>query len=79
MDIQTILDEFAKSKFTAIGSIEGLYNSKSIIQYDLNGNKINKFNSFRQIAKQYTSGRSDIKQCLKGKRLQAKGYVWKYE
>lgn len=78
MDIQKILDEFAKSKFSHPGSTEGLYNSKPIAQYDLNGNLVKKYTSFKSLKKETGLARCKIIDCLKNKRSQSKGYVWKY-
>lgn len=78
MDLQNILDEFAKSKFAAIGSEHGLAKAKTVYQYDLSGKMVGKY-TLSQIRRKFSSGKKVIKQCLQGKRSQAKNHVWKYE
>jgi hypothetical protein len=78
MDLQNILDEFAKSKFAAIGSEQGLAKAKTVYQYDLSGNMVGKY-TMAEIRRKFSSGKSDIRKCLKGKRSQAKNHIWKYE
>jgi hypothetical protein len=78
MDIQKILDDFAKSKFRYVGCVEGLHYSKTIAQYDLQGNLIRKYNSFHSLRKELGVPTIKIKECLKGKRTCAKGFIWKY-
>lgn len=54
---------------------------KKIIQYDLNGNKINEFGSAREAGRflgnenKYRS----ISNCLSGKTKSSLGFIWKYE
>lgn len=53
---------------------------RRVIQYDLNGNIIEKYNSIVDAARKvgYKSG-SKISECCRGKVKTAKGFIWKYE
>lgn len=51
--------------------------SKSIFQFDLNGNFIKRWNSIGEAKKEIKSG--DISGCLNGRTITAGGYIWKYE
>ena len=55
-------------------------NSRSVVQYDLNGSKINEFTSSAEAGRSIgaLSG-SNIIQCCRGKINTACGYIWKYK
>lgn len=52
--------------------------SKSIVQYDLNGNYINKFESMAQATKITNISQGNISECCNKKRRIAGGYIWKF-
>ena len=65
-----------------IKMIETLKNgkcSKSVLQYDLNGNFISEFPSTREIQRQFGFVNQSISACCLGKLKQAYGYIWKYK
>lgn len=53
--------------------------SKSIIQYDLQGNYIQKFGSIREATRKFGGHTGDFCDCLKGRKKTYKNYIWKYE
>lgn len=55
------------------------HNSKSILQFDLNGNLIRKWDSISEAARYYGCNRNSISNVLLGYRKTCKGYVWKYD
>ena len=61
--------------------IEKLRNSKgtTILQYDLQGNFIKKWNSSMAIQRELNISQSNIIKCCNNKRNHSGGYVWKYE
>lgn len=52
---------------------------KTICQYDLSGNFINKFNSIKDAANKYNLSRSNISNTCNGINNSCGGYVWRYE
>jgi len=52
-------------------------NSKEIWQYDLNGNLINKFDSYRKAAININVNTSAIQNCIRRKTFKCKGYIWR--
>lgn len=56
-------------------------NSKRIVQYDINGNVINKFDSIAQAGKITGADPSSISKCCNGnkRRKIIKGFIWRYE
>ena len=52
--------------------------NQKIIQFDLQGNKLNSFDSCKEAGKYIGTTASNICMCLKGKTKTAKGYIWKY-
>lgn len=52
---------------------------KPIIQYDLNNNIINIWESTKEAANHYNFDRTAITKCLKGLSKTSYGYGWKYE
>jgi group I intron endonuclease len=52
---------------------------KPILQYDLNGNFINEWDSSRTASKFYNTTESNICNCLRGNSKTAKGFKWKYK
>lgn len=53
-------------------------NSKPIVQYDLNMNKIKTFPSITMASKTLNIPHSNIIKCLNHERNKAGGYIWKY-
>lgn len=53
-------------------------NWKKIIQYDLEGNIIRKWNSIKEAGETLNIHRSNISLCLSNKYKTAGGYVWRY-
>ena len=49
----------------------------AIIQFDLNGVEINRFNSIRQAVREGNSNRTSICACIQGKQHTAAGFVWR--
>lgn len=58
-------------------NIEGMI--KSILQYDLEGNFIKKYDSITNACKKLGIDKSCISKCAKNKRKSAGGYIWKYK
>lgn len=52
---------------------------KTILQFDLEGNLINEYNSATELSKLKNYKRSYIYDCCNGRYKQAYGYVWKYK
>jgi len=50
-----------------------------IIQYDIQGNRLNTFNSLKEASEYIGITRSCIGHCCNGRIRTSKGYVWKYE
>jgi len=57
----------------------GLNKRKSIIQFDLNGNLIKKWNSSREIERALGFLHSNILECCKGRYNQMNGFKWRFE
>lgn len=55
------------------------WRSKAVIQYDLNGNKINEFPAVMEAMRQTGIHEANIRGCIKGKGKTAGGYIWKYK
>ncbi len=53
--------------------------SKSILQYDLEGNFIKEWISLREVERKLNIPRSSISRCAKGSRNSSGGYKWKYK
>lgn len=53
--------------------------SKSILQYDLEGNLIKEWNSIREASRKLKISVSNICMCCKGQIKKSRGYVWKYK
>jgi len=53
--------------------------SKSVLQYDLNGNFIQTWKSLMDIHRTLGFSYSHISQCCNGKRKTANGFIWKYK
>jgi hypothetical protein len=60
-------------------SVENPKNSKSVLQYDLNGNFIKKYKSVREASKLTKIKRSNIESCGQGRNKSTGGFMWKYE
>lgn len=54
------------------------WQSKPVIQMDLNGAELNRFESISQAAKKYGFQKGNIINCCKGVSRQMYGYIWKY-
>jgi group I intron endonuclease len=50
-----------------------------IIQFDIEGNRLNSFDSCKEAAEYIGTSLSNISSCCNGHSNTAKGYVWKYE
>lgn len=53
--------------------------SKSVLQYNLDGNFVKEWNSTRDIRRYLGFCNSDISKCCKGKLKTCKGYIWRYK
>ena len=53
--------------------------SKSVLQYDKQGNLINKWSSTNEVARQLGFSQGNISSCCRGERKTANGYVWRYQ
>lgn len=51
----------------------------SVLQYDLDNNLLNRFNSITEAAKSINKDTSHIVSCCKGNRKTAYGFIWRYE
>jgi hypothetical protein len=62
-------------------SLNGKYRKNmKIVQYDIEGNRLNSFNTSREAAEHVgILSRSNITHCCNNDRKMAAGYVWKYE
>lgn len=52
--------------------------SKSVFQYDLEGNLINKWSSTSEVERQLGFYQGNISLCCRGKRKTCGGYIWRY-
>jgi len=52
---------------------------KPVLQYDKEGNFLNRYNSGKEAEEKTKVGRSHISQCCKGKRKTAGGFIWRFE
>lgn len=68
---QTGLSKLRKGKNSTL--------SKTVLQYDLQGNFIEEFEGIREIARQLNINPSSISACCRGKRKKTGGYIWKYK
>ena len=55
------------------------HNSKSILQCDVSGNIIRKWDSIAEASRYYGCNCSSISNVLNGNRKTCKGYIWKYD
>ena len=53
--------------------------NRQIIQFDLQGNRLNTFNSCKEAADYIGATTSNINRCCLGKQETSKGFIWKYE
>ena len=53
--------------------------AKSVIQYDLNGNKIKEYESIRKASQETKINAHNIIYCCKGQKPTACDYIWKYK
>jgi hypothetical protein len=55
--------------------------NRKVIQFDINGNRLNSFDSCREAARYIgaASASSNINRCCNGKSKTSMGFVWKYE
>jgi len=53
--------------------------SKSVMQYDLDGNFIKEYKSIMEASRQLKIDHSGIVQALKRKSKKAYGYIWEYK
>lgn len=53
-------------------------NSKTVYQYDLNGNFIKEWSSATEVERQLGYSQSSICDCCNGRYKQSKGYIWSY-
>ena len=54
------------------------YESKSVLQYDLNNNFIKQWNSIADVERELNITHCNIVACLKNRRNNAGGFIWKY-
>jgi hypothetical protein len=57
----------------------GLAHKKSVIQYDLEGNFIQEWDSAQDVKINLKIDKGDIGKCCKGKNKTAGGFKWKYK
>lgn len=51
---------------------------KKVVQYDINGNKVEEFISGKMASEKIKISQTCISSCCKGKIKTAGGYIWKY-
>lgn len=61
-----------------LGHKYGGYNKKEVVQYDLNGKIIKKWNSIAEVEKILSIDHRNISACCLGKQKTAGGYIWKH-
>lgn len=54
-------------------------NAKTVIQYDLNGERINEYSSAKEASIHTKTSRKDISNCCNGHLKKANGYIWKFK
>lgn len=54
------------------------YNSKKVLQFDLNGNLIRSWDAVREVERELGYYNSSISSCCNGKRKTTNGYIWRY-
>ena len=52
---------------------------KTVFQYDLEGNFVNRWNGLMEIQKELGFNKSNIANCCRGLIKSSRGFVWKYE
>lgn len=60
-------------------TIQTVTNKKVVLQFDLEGNHINTFESARQAERSTGIGLSSITRCCRGEREQTSGFIFKYQ
>lgn len=79
--------ESTNSSIIEPGGQDEIYNqiiskrNRKVIQFDIEGNKLNSFDSCREAARYIgtASASATISRCCNGKMQSSKGFVWKYE
>ena len=56
-----------------------LNRNRKIIQLDIHGNRLNKFDSCKEAGEYVGTSKSNISACCHGRGKTSKGYIWKYE
>lgn len=74
-----IMPEEAKIKIRNYQLVNAYSKYISVLQYDLDNNLLNRFNSITNAAKSINKDTSHIVSCCKGRRKTAYGFIWKYE
>lgn len=80
--ISPVLAETRKLQGMSVEKIfskENLKISKSVLQYDKNGNLIKKWNSCKEITEKTGYNEASIRGCLSGHSKTSRGFIWKYE
>jgi hypothetical protein len=72
------MKEAANNRTSKLPSGKDHHKSKSIEQFDLDGNLIRTFESINQAAKELSLQSNGICLCCKGKLKTSGGFVWKY-
>lgn len=70
--------KMSNPKHALISIMNGRKNSKAVIQFDLNGNKIHVYPSQMRAAKETNSMQDGISACCRGKQKTHNGYMWKF-
>lgn len=73
------MPEEAKTKIRNYQLVNASSKYVPVLQYDLNNNLLNRFDSITEAAKSINKDTSHIVSCCKGRRKTAYGFVWKYE
>jgi hypothetical protein len=71
--------DWKKREINRILSMDYSKLKKSVLQYDLEGNFIKKWNGFIDIKNELNYDQSTIRKCCKNIKQSAYGYKWKYE
>jgi len=59
--------------------VQRIKRNRKLIQLDIDGNRINSFDSCKEAAEYVGASKSQISCCCHGRQKTSRGYIWKYE